>query len=174
MKNTSLILVILLFLNLSCTQNPDNHNNKEKSTLETQEVSLHNQSYKVDSQLLLAANDAYKNDPRTKAYVDDLKETWKDYPSEFTATFTRAEFGDYFHLVFEDNKGNQLDFGNANNYFSEYNLILESNYANSNYLNKKFKLKWDWLPSNFNCCEGNMDEMVANVPTIMSLELIKE
>ncbi len=158
---------------LSCNQSGVNNTEEVESEITTSDTTLATEDVDTDNLLALTAAENYKNDPRTKAYVDDLKETWKDTPKALTATFVRVEFGDYFHLVFEDSKNNGLDFGNANNTLDPYNLILESNEANSKFINKKFKLTWDWLPSSFNCCEGNMDEMIANIPTITSLQLVE-
>lgn len=174
MKNSILPLsIILSIFSICCQQSKQNRPQETANSSDSVllDAALDAVSMSEEQELQRLADSAYKNDPRTKVYVDMLKEQWATVPKTVNATYIRAEFGDYFHLVFETPTKQIIDFGDARNEYGEYNLILESNSQNNHYIGKKFEITWDWLPSNFNCCEGNMDNMIANIPTITSLKI---
>ena len=76
--------------------------------------------------------------------LDYMRENWKNAPNPLIATYKGNEFGDYFHIMFEDKEGNGYDFGSGNNHFNEYNLYDNSDQLEDNqqYLNQTFKIYW--------------------------------
>ena len=170
----SLFLCLLIsFFSFACHHVTNNSSQESSSTSDSAllDAAIEAVTISEEQELQRLADSAYKNDPRTKAYVDVLKQQWVAVPKTINATYIGAEFGDYFHLVFETQTEQILDFGDARNEYGEYNLILESNNQNNDYIGKNFEITWDWLPSSFYCCEGNMDNMIANIPTIIHLKL---
>ena len=61
----------------------------------------------------------------------------------------------------------------GDNDFGEYELydtiMIEDN---PKYLGKTFEVEWEFKPSTFLCCEGEMNLVTAEVPTIINLKLI--
>ncbi len=91
-----------------------------------------------------------------------------------TATYEGCEMGDYFHLLFKDANGNDLDFGNAKNNLSEIKLYDEETFqANPDYLHKTFELTLDSVLTEYNCCNGTMDLVKNRIPTIIKIKLIQ-
>ncbi len=103
-------------------------------------------------------------------------EAWKGLENPFIAKFTGPELGDYFHLNFEDADGKSYDFGHGNNDYGDYELMSDEEEisGNPNYLNRQFKIYWNWRPSVFPCCEGEYVEVEAYYPSIVKLELVDE
>jgi hypothetical protein len=175
LKNIKYLYILALVLCIgfiSCQSNVANVDEKTEtdSTAIVDEVTTEELE---ELRLLEIADSNYEHDVWTKTHVDQLKERWTNVPTTTQAEFTGAEFGDYFHISFSLKDGNSLDFGDARNNFGEYALINENNEGNTDYIGKQFNVTWEWKPSSFNCCEGNMDEMIANVPTITSLKLVE-
>jgi hypothetical protein len=102
-------------------------------------------------------------------------------PSRYTmhATFEGASAGDYFHLLFKDEKGTTWDFGNGKNNLEPYtDLILlepdaEGNAGNIEYSGMLFEVSWDSLENEYYCCDGEMNPITGRVPTIVSLKLLE-
>jgi hypothetical protein len=106
-------------------------------------------------------------------HLSQLKEEWSAVSNSVQATYQGAEFGDYFHITFETSDGKLLDFGDGDNELGTlelYNVDFENN---QELLGKQFKITWAWKESSFNCCEGAMESVTAQVPSITSIELIK-
>lgn len=107
-----------------------------------------------------------------RAQIEYTKEQWKDVKSPLIATYQGCDFGDYFHLIFEDGQGNNYDFGFGENKYAPYKLFDETDFAdNPTYLNKTFKIYWNWKITSFPCCEGEYDLVEAYLPSIIKLEL---
>ncbi len=108
-----------------------------------------------------------------RAQIEYTKEQWKDVKSPFVATYKGCDFGDYFHLIFEDAKGNNYDFGFGENKYEPYKLFDETDFAdNPKYLNKTFKIYWNWKITSFPCCEGEYELVEAYLPSITKLALV--
>lgn len=110
------------------------------------------------------------------SHIEYVRKEWRNVPSPITATYEGNDFGDYFHVIFKDANGVTYDFGKANNNYGEYKLYeLSGQYEdNPKYLGKKFTLYWDWVLSEFYCCDGEYDMAKAYLPSITKLELIKK
>lgn len=116
-----------------------------------------------------------------EGYEDELKqnieyerEAWKNVPNPFVAKYVGNEFGDYFHLNFEDANGNSYDFGFGNNDFGDIVLYYEDDELSDNpaFLGKQFNIYWEWRISSFPCCSGDYEMAEAFLPSIIRLELI--
>ncbi len=88
------------------------------------------------------------------------------------AKYQRTSMGDYFHLIFQDENGKDWDFGNGNNNLGDYNSLNDPNADNSKYVNKKFEINWDNINAEYFCCEGALNLVEGEVPTIIKLKLI--
>lgn len=108
-------------------------------------------------------------------YINWLITSWDSVPNPIIAIYRGNDFGDYFHITFEDEHGNYYDFGDGANHFGEYPLFDNADdYAdNPYYLNKLFKIHWDWKLANFPCCDGNYSETEAFLPSIIQLEVLE-
>jgi hypothetical protein len=120
-------------------------------------------------------------------YIANLKRTYDPAPNPIIANFKGVFIGDYYHLTFEDNQGQQYDFGDAKNETSGFQLernyedtegemayLEESgNEGNPELIGKSFRIYWEWKSNVFLCCEGEYEETEAEIPTIVKLELVK-
>lgn len=104
------------------------------------------------------------------------REQWRNVPNPFIAKYVGNDFGDYFHIMFEDETGKSYDFGFGNNNLNEIPLYFNDEQYNDNpkYLNKTFKVYWGWKVSTYPCCSGGYDAVKAYHPSILNLELIHE
>lgn len=109
-------------------------------------------------------------------YIGYERETWQNITSPFKATYTGNQFGDYFHILFEDDTNHLYDFGFGNNEFGEHQLFEDNGHYEDNplYLNKEFLVYWEWKVSFFPCCSGEYYGAEAYLPSIVKLELIDE
>ncbi len=111
-----------------------------------------------------------ENNEGVATYFKYLKEKWENTPNSLIVKYKGVELGDYLHILFEDEQGNSYDFGDGNNDLRFYDLDhLEQG---KKYLNKKFKITWDWKVSIFWCCEGEINQAQARVPSITDIQLI--
>mgnify|MGYP001177530602 CR=1 FL=1 len=105
-----------------------------------------------------------------KKYISEINEQMNNVDNPLIATYLGSEIGDYFYFMFEGKDGNIFDFGNGNN---DYGIIpfgendLE---INSDLIGKKFTIYWKFSPSYFYCCEGRMDEYIADLPSISYID----
>ena len=107
--------------------------------------------------------------------IEYTKEEWRQVQNPIIATYKGCDFGDYFHINFEDSKRNRYDFGWGNNHLGDYQLFDEVDYNdNPKYLGKIFQIKWNWKISKFPCCEGEYDMVEAYLPSITQLELVEK
>jgi len=60
---------------------------------------------------------------------------------EIIATFEYVELGDYYHLIFKDEKGEEWDFGYGQNNYGSYDFGDEQ--SNPDLVGKKFKIVWE-------------------------------
>jgi hypothetical protein len=108
-----------------------------------------------------------------RAQIEYTKEQWENVKNPFVATYQGCDFGDYFHLTFQDTEGNYYDFGFGDNNYEPYQLFDDTDYAdNPNYLNKTFKIYWNWKITTFPCCEGEYNSVESYQPSITKLELV--
>lgn len=109
-------------------------------------------------------------------FIEYEREQWLNITSPFRATYTGNEFGDYFHITFEDDTNHYYDFGFGNNDFGEYTLFEEDGHYNDNpeFLNQEFIVYWEWRKSSFPCCSGEYYSAEAYLPSIVKLELADE
>jgi hypothetical protein len=137
----------------------------------------------VDSNILLAVDTwksadfiisaKHKNSEGVLRTIANTRAEWKNVPNPFIAVYRGCDFGDYFHLTFEDNKGKTCDFGFGNNNFGPYTLFDSEQYNdNKKYLDKSFRIFWNWKPSSFPCCDGEYETVEAYMPSITKLELM--
>lgn len=104
--------------------------------------------------------------------IKNEKEAWSQVESPFVATYLGCDFGDYFHLNFEDGNGTIYDFGFGDNALDEYPLYDETDFEdNPKYLGKTFNVYWNWKIATFPCCDGEYDLVEAYLPGITKLEL---
>ncbi len=192
-KIKSLLLIILVF-SIAC----QNNENQDQKTEETAPVSVEKKTDSSDSvseiltdsaaleqkieELINVSNwkiDDFivkkkdRSSAALRAQIEYTKEQWENVNSPLIATYLGCDFGDYFHLVFEDTKGNNYDFGFGENKYEPYKLFDETDYAdNPKYLNKTFKIYWNWKITSFPCCEGEYNSVEAYLPSITKLELV--
>ncbi len=60
---------------------------------------------------------------------------------EIIATFEYVELGDYYHLIFKDEKGEEWDFGYGQNNYGSYDFGDDQ--SNPDLVGKKFKIVWE-------------------------------
>lgn len=110
------------------------------------------------------------------AYISWLRKEWQNVPNPFIASYQGNDFGDYFHVIFEDQHKKVYDFGQAKNNFGRYDMFDNTGQYEDNpdYLGKKFKVYWNWELADFSCCDGAYGEAKAYVPTVTKLELLKD
>lgn len=97
------------------------------------------------------------------------------HPRKMIAIYTDAVLGDYFHLIFTDEKGQEWDFGNGENQLGKYNLYLETEEApNPVFRGKKFEVTWDSVMTKYLCCEGGMEVVEGRQPSIIGLKLLEQ
>ncbi|MGB1248943.1 MAG: hypothetical protein ACPG4Z_08645 [Chitinophagales bacterium] len=111
-----------------------------------------------------------------KNYAIYLNQQWKNVPTPLIATYRGNDFGDYFHIEFEDADGNFYDFGYGANNLKKVALYADNEQFDDNpeYLNKTFLIFWDWRLTTFPCCEGAYNSYTLELPSIIRLQLIKE
>ena len=107
-----------------------------------------------------------------QAHLNQLKDEWMSVPNPLVARYTGSEFGDYLHLTFKDAQGRTYDFGNGKNSLGQMLLYGDDFISNPEYVGKKFRISWDWKKSSFYCCEGEMNTVEAQVPSIVGVELV--
>lgn len=119
-----------------------------------------------------------KKDKKSEAVrrmIEYEKEQFENVKNPFVATYQGCDFGDYFHLNFEDLNGTNYDFGYGENDFGAYELYEGEMYNdNPNYLGKSFTIYWTWKIVSFPCCDGEYDLVEAYMPSITKLELVEE
>ncbi|MBL7747600.1 MAG: hypothetical protein JNM19_09260 [Chitinophagaceae bacterium] len=110
-----------------------------------------------------------------RRHIEWLREEWQNVPNPMTAIYQGNDFGDYQHILFKAENGVEYDFGQANNRYGPYKLYEPSGQYEDNpeFLGKKFKVYWDWVVSDFFCCEGEYGKARAYLPSITKLELMK-
>lgn len=114
-----------------------------------------------------------KVDPALKTYMKYAREEWDKVPATFEAKYMGYDIGDYPHIIFEDKKGKEYDFGDGANVYGTYK---EEDFVTDNkskFEGKTFKVTWEWKTSTFLCCDGEMEEHTGKVPSITNLELVK-
>ncbi|MCB0853725.1 MAG: hypothetical protein KDD63_15980, partial [Bacteroidetes bacterium] len=122
--------------------------------------------------------------PLPAFYIDNLKQIYDNAPNPLRATFKGAFIGDYYHLMFEGENGQEYDFGDAKNELSGFKLEKDynsdeevndldenGNEGNPEFLGKTFLIHWEWKSNVFLCCEGEYEEKEGVIPTIVKLEL---
>lgn len=57
-----------------------------------------------------------------KAELLYLQTEWENTPNTLILIYKGNDIGDYFHLNFEDESGNNYDFGSGENNYSDYQL----------------------------------------------------
>lgn len=121
---------------------------------------------------IIKCPESYKGE--LKSDIEYVKEQWKNVETPIIVFYRGNDFGDYFHLNFEDENGKKYDFGFGNNSYGEYVLFENSGHYEdvAKYLDKKFKVHWDWRASSFPCCSGEYEVVEAYLPSITKLELI--
>ena len=113
-----------------------------------------------------------QNSSSIKRTMEAIRDEWESAPNPIIARFRGCDFGDYFHLNFEDAQGNIFDFGFGDNAFGQIELYNTENFEdNPNYLNKKFEIYWSWKITTFPCCDGEFDQVEAYIPSITNLVL---
>lgn len=141
------------------------------STTTTFIDSLDKQADPVDT---LVVTNLDENAP-LKSYIDYVHERMKNVPNPVRAIYEGTEFGDYFHLSFRIPEDFYLDFADGDNNFSDYELFdSESFESNKQYVGKTFEIHWEYKKSTFLCCDGEMETVVAEMPSIIQLKLIDE
>lgn len=110
-----------------------------------------------------------------RRHIERLRKEWQNVPNPITATYQGNDFGDYHHVLFKDANGVVYDFGQAKNSYGQYKLHeLSGQYDdNPEFSGKKFKVYWDWVLSDFFCCDGEYGKAKAFLPSITKLELLK-
>ncbi|MCB0402686.1 MAG: hypothetical protein KDD41_11420 [Flavobacteriales bacterium] len=105
--------------------------------------------------------------------IDYYREEWKDVPNPLIATYRGNDFGDYFHIQFEDESGATYDFGFGNNTYGDVKLFLDETdfQDNPKALNKTYQVYWAWKISTYPCCQGGYETVKAYHPSILKLEL---
>jgi len=99
------------------------------------------------------------------------QDEWQQVKNPFVATYKGCDFGDYFHLNFEDENGTIYDFGFGANDLGEFELYDEIDFEdNKKYMNKKFVVHWNWVIATFPCCDGEYEQVQAYTPSIVLLE----
>ncbi|NOQ71064.1 MAG: hypothetical protein GQ574_03620 [Crocinitomix sp.] len=108
-------------------------------------------------------------------YIDYMKEAMENVTNPVRVKYVGCDFGDYFHLSFTGANDLYLDFGDGNNDFGAYQLYDHLTFEdNPAYLDKTFDLYWEFKASSFYCCEGEMENVTAIIPSIVKLELIQD
>lgn len=198
MHKTILFHLVLLVIFTSCKNSPPENNKKSDVNIDTNGHSntMNSDLMDVDSTLTKENSDTTlknnelisvkdwkiedfiinKKDKKStslKSNIEYDKEEWKNVKSPFIASYKGCDFGDYFHVNFEDANGKTYDFGHGENDFGAYKLYNKTDFTdNPKYLGKSFKIYWNWKISSFPCCDGEYDMVKAYQPSITKLELI--
>ena len=140
----------------------------ENNRIENNGPNRINELIDIDTNLTKTNKSEYRN-----IMVNDI-ELWKNLANPLIVKYTGSEFGDYFHIYFEDTNGMEYDFGFGNNNYGNYKLYENPGPLLDNpiYLNKSFKLYWKWKLSTFPCCDGEYNPTKGLQPSIIKLELI--
>ncbi len=128
--------------------------------------------WKTEDFIVSTESDLYSQDLMSD--IAYYREQWSTVKSPFKATYMGNEFGDYFHIIFEDSNQNAYDFGFGNNEFGKYQLFEDGDDYTDNpvYLKKEFLVHWQWKVSTFPCCSGEFHKVEAYLPSITKLELV--
>lgn len=108
--------------------------------------------------------------------INYYREQWKSVPNPFIAKYIGNDFGDYFHLSFKDKKGKDYDFGFGNNNLKDIPLYFDNEQLDDNpkYINKTFKVYWNWKVSTYPCCSGGYETVKVYHPSITKLKIISD
>jgi len=119
-------------------------------------------------------NSSKRNKMEERYIVENDSIIWKDISNPLIVKYTGMEWGDYFHIIFEDINGTEYDFGFGNNNYGDYILYDDETYFdNPKFLNQTFKLYWEWKLSVFPCCNGEYKQVEGYKPSIIKMELIE-
>jgi hypothetical protein len=141
----------------------------DNDTLKTQKPNV--KDWKVEDFIIKSKDKKSESVRRT---LESKMQTWKNVKYPLIAKYVGSDFGDYFHLNFEDANGTQYDFGFGNNEFGKFKLYNEkTGEDNPKYLGKSFKIYWNWKKTSFPCCDGDYDLIQAYMPSISQLELME-
>jgi len=114
-----------------------------------------------------------KNPIKERHILENDSLLWKMVPNPIVAKYTGTEWGDYFHIYFEDLNGTEYDFGFGDNNFGKYMLYDTETYMdNPAFLNQTFNLYWEWKLCTFPCCNGEYNPTKGYQPSIIKLERI--
>lgn len=109
-------------------------------------------------------------------YLRYERAEWQGVSNPFIATYDGNDFGDYFHVMFTDDKDKSYDFGFADKDFGGIALYTDDEQMTDNpeYLGKAFNITWEWKVSSFPCCSGGYEMVQAYLPSIVNLELMED
>jgi len=113
------------------------------------------------------------NDEQLVRYIKYLEDTWKNAQNPLIVTYTGSFIGDYFHFQFEDASHNTYDFADGLNDLGEFSFFDDDYNGNPDFIGKKFKITWAWRLNKFQCCDGDYNIVEAKIPSITTIELVK-
>lgn len=168
------ILIIFLFTSIiliSCNTEINTQNSNESKVEKKSTELVVEEESKVQEENLLE-DERNEQDIALEHHINYLKETWKDTPNPIIAKYAGTDMGDYFHFEFIDEKEQYYDFADGNNDLGDFELIIDRIEHNEKYVGKQFEIKWEWRMSEFLCCDGMMEVVETEVPSIIGLKLI--
>ena len=118
--------------------------------------------------ITLSQNNNLPND--VKKYVSEINEKMNNVDNPIIATYLGSEIGDYFYFPFEGSDGKYFDFGNGNNNYGTIPFGENDLEINSDLIGKKFTIYWQFSSTYFYCCEGSMQEYIADLPSITHID----
>ncbi|PKP47632.1 MAG: hypothetical protein CVT95_05410 [Bacteroidetes bacterium HGW-Bacteroidetes-12] len=86
-------------------------------------------------------NDTTSFNTESIAKVEKIEPKTVATSGEVIATFEYVELGDYYHLIFKDDKGEEWDFGYGQNNYVSYDFGDDQ--SNPDLVGKKFKIVWE-------------------------------
>jgi hypothetical protein len=95
----------------------------------------------------------------------------KNHSGEIIATFEYVELGDYYHLIFKDDKGEEWDFGYGQSQNSLGSFDFGNEQSNPDLVGKKFKIVWENKKVNSYDLQGK--DYTMDALCIVKIELIK-
>ena len=171
--STIIIFLLIAFIWTGCNTKTDTHDNNNESEIKNNSPELIIEEKDKIAEEDFVEDERNEQEIALEHHVKYLKETWKDAPNPMVVTFDGTDMGDYFHFGFVDTEKRYYDFADGNNDLGDFKLIVDRIEANEKYVGKKFEIKWDWKMSKFPCCDGMMNIVEIEVPSIVDIKLVE-
>ncbi len=127
----------------------------------------------IDTLIISCPRNYYEN---VREEILFFLDKWENIPNPVVVVYKGTKYKEYFQINFKSLDGKKLNFAQGDNSFGDYKLFDgkgEDKKTNKEYLNKQFKIHWEWKQSSYPCCHGDYQMIKAYQPSIIKMELVE-